>query len=1149
MSVRIAAVTLSLLVASASFAQQWPRVKHPMEGVTVVYDDYGAWGGPSMGTSHQVNPDYRVRKVLDLSVVPENVFERAREARLLVYFAVQDYSWNLPDVEHNALDESFEIVVNGHVQRYQTAEVPGAKADRDDELRWRWHEFPVPLDELEHGRNLIEFRKSADDLEPREDYIYVGIDNTESHGHSAMIEGPEEQWSTDRLNAIDASGEYMVRLALLEREPESSATWRPGQDPVPLVGYIDATVRPDDGKLHLHDDDYVKLELDPDAFNASRPMHLRVDYVGGPPRITASAQGGGMIDLALRPTGTFIEVDVPASSEPDAIYLGAPEASETILRGIDFTWTTNYLQQTPPVNMAPKIAQPAGKPLRVPARCKIAEGEVTLSDSLLECTLQTDPALQMTSLYNRWLDREMLAVPERTRLFLLEIEGSRYDASDFVVQSLEALTGELQGFVADLLHDELDIAARLTMQLAGPGRLQMELELTNVGGAPMTFKAAFPHLGGLVLSDDPADDYYLFPAWGGIVASANTELRTAYGENTAWWQMIDLFSPKGGAGVMLRSLDETGLYKCPVLRKGLELVPEYSITDIGRYMKPEMYWQSSLEPGQGTAMAFEYLRRTRDPGESFSPPAALIEVHDGDWHEAMDRYAWWAHDVWDWRPHPSRLGDQWNIIATGWGQSPLYGEDGWRTDFFEEYRDCLEMMSWWEWSEVGPWNVPMDRIRETFGDAFYERYKSYWVVNPATGKLEYPLNRGDYDYNEDWGGLPALRDYVQQHYDAGHFPMFYMEGILCCDTTQTGQQYGEQYGVMNDLWSDTYRTGQTPEGYVGSYASWNMCSDTEWWPEYLAETVARVCRDTGVGGVRLDEYGHRGYVCNSDRHEHIFAEPGHNAWLQAVARACKLVHAKMDEVDPRLVLTTEFPGYDYMAQYLDGCIVYESMSHVRPIRPVPVNLFRFYFPECKVFDLDRNEGDSLDWQLFNAMARFGGSQPAAYYRLLHELGNVFESGRREPLVPTLHERVYANRFSSDVRELTMLYNARGFTVEGPLLRVEPEEGYHYIELLRAEELDPRGSELALKLGDGDVACVARFPERLSVRRSGRLLEVRVSGDHTGLSVALCDSDGEAIERQSARGQLRFMLPGEDGPDAASVKLLRATRLLDAAAIP
>ena len=503
--------------------------------------------------------------------------------------------------------------------------------------------------------------------------------------------------------------------------------------------------------------------------------------------------------------------------------------------------------------MCPEIAAPAGGRVSRPTRCEITDTAITLQDGLLRCGFVTQPALRMTSLHSQYTNAEMLRYPEHTHLFLLEIDGRRYGAEDFTVEVV-GHTDDERGFVASLLLAEHGLRATLEIALADPGQLRMYLAIANAGDAPVSFKTAFPQLGGLALSPDPDDDYYLFPAWGGIIASANTALRTAYGENTAWWQMIDLFSPARGGGVALRCLDETGLYKCPAMRKGVMLVPEYVMTGLASLMEPEIAWQSSLAPGDGAAMTFEYLRRTRAPGEGFTPPAALIEVHPGDWHEAMARYARWAHTVWQWRPHPSELAGRWNIVATGWGQSPLYDETGWRTDFFQEGRDVLEMMSWWEWSEVGPWNVPMDRIREQLGDAFYERYAAYWVTNPATGKLEYPLNRGDYDYNQDWGGLPALRDYVQQHRDRGHLPMFYMEGILCCATTRTGQRFGEQYGVMNDLWTDAYNTGRTPEGYVGSYASWNMCSDTGWWPEYLAETVARVCRDTGVAGVRLDEY-------------------------------------------------------------------------------------------------------------------------------------------------------------------------------------------------------------------------------------------------------------------------------------------------------
>lgn len=1146
------AIVCTLLIAAAAGAQDWPRIDTPASGVTLVYDDYGAWGGGSMGTSHQNKPDYRVRKHLDLSAVPQLVFDRAQRAELLVYFAAQDYSWNLPDVEDNGLDENFEIVVNGNIHHYRTADIRGAKAGAEGTMRWGWQRFEIPVRELVRGENVIEFHKSDRDAPPFDDYIYVGIDNTESHGHSEYREG-DADWSGAQLNAVGATGEYMVRLAFLESEARTTTTWVPGDGRVPPIGYIDATTTPRDRMLRMRHDDYLKIEFDPEAFDQTRPMQITVDSVGAPPRIVVTDEDGRTIDAPIRPLERSFRVEVPADARPDVLYVGAAEVADSFVRSITFEYATGFTLDPPRVNMSPPVAEPAGGRVSRPARCEITAGGIVIQDGLLQAGFVTQPALRMTSLYNQYADAEMLRYPDRTRLFVLEIDGRRYGAEDFTVEVV-GHTDDGRGFVASLLLPQYDLRATLEIALADPGQLRMYLALANAGDAPVTFKTAFPQIGGLAISDSPAHDYYLFPAWGGIIAAANTELRTAYGENTAWWQMIDLYSPSKGAGVALRCLDETGLYKCPVMRKGVMLVPEYTMTQVGQYMQPETYWQrTALEPGDGTAMGFEYLQRTRAPGEGFTPPAAVIEMHPGDWHEAMARYSRWAHTVWQWRSHPSELAGRWNILATGWGQSPLYDEGGWRTDFFQEGRDVLEMMSWWEWSEAGPWQVPMDRIRETFGDAFYERYASYWVTNPATGKLEYPLNRGDYDYNQDWGGLPALQSYVQQHRDRNILPMFYVEGILCCDTTRTGQQFGRQYGVMNDLWVDGYNTGQTPAGYVGSYASWNMCSDTDWWPEYLAQTVARVCRDTGVAGVRLDEYGHRGYVCTSDQHQHIFAEPGHNAWLQAVSRACGLVHEAMDEVNPRLVLTTEFPGYDHLARYLEGSIVYESMSHVRPIRPVPVNLFRFYFPECKVYDLDRDSGDSLDWQLFNAMGRFGGVQSPARHRILKESTELFDGRELEPLVPTLREHVYANRFVGRDKQITMLYNDGAFTVDGMLLPVERERGWHWFELLRGEELAPHrageGWAVGLKLAPGEVACIARLPERLSVERVPTGWRYEVTGDLGGLKVQVCDVEGAMLAEQDAARSDDLIMAGRADGEPACVKLVRWGRLVDIVELP
>ena len=570
-----------------------------------------------------------------------------------------------------------------------------------------------------------------------------------------------------------------------------------------------------------------------------------------------------------------------------------------------------------------------------------------------------------------------------------------------------------------------------------------------------------------------------------------------------------------------------------------------------------MLWEESIKPGVGTAMAFEYVRRTRAPSESFSPPDAILAVHKGDWHTAMADYSTWAHNVWKWRPHPSRLRDCWNISTVGWGRNPLYRDGAYRTDFFKKGVDVLELMAWWGWSDVGPWRVPVDRLRQILGETFYEQRQGWCHRDPATGKQVYRLNCPDYNYNAAWGGPPALREYIQTIERAGILPIFYMNGRKACDSSEVGHRYGPKYGVMNPRWADPYKTGRTPKGYAGPYAAYQMCADTEWWQDYLARTVGRVCADTGIPGLRLDEFGHSGLVCYSTEHRHMFAEPGHNACLQATSEACRKVHAAMDKVAPNLVLTTEYPGYDHLARFLEGGIIHETASaDRRPIRPVPCNLFRFYFPEFKGFDFDvRGHVHAKEWRLWNAIGAYAYRHPPLYHAILRENGDLFEAGAREALVPTPAERVYANRFTSEEKQVTLLYNARGYTVDGPLAHVEPKEGHHFLELLRCEQLTPeRDGErctVGLKLRRGQVACIARLPKRLHVARNGKKLVVQVAGAIEGMRVLVADGKGALLAQHPAASQVALDLPTTTAENSrpVCVKLLGETYLVDAVRVP
>jgi len=1162
----IAVLLLIFGVSSAGLRADVPSpvIEEFAPGVTIIRDDGGHWAGPSMGTTHQHAPNYQAKKILDISALPEETFKATREARLRVYFAIQDYSPHMGDKVENGLDESFEVIVNGHCHTYRTDAGYPAKARKGQRISWNWIEFAVPMRELVRGRNEFIFKKAS---EPKkyDDFIYVGIDDSLRHGNSLLSHDGGKTWTRKTLNSIGATGEYMVRLVLIHKDLRARAVWRLGtkggrDDPLGAMGYVEQVGGEElDHSLRLSGPDArAVIELDPAVLDPLQPIIATVTCAGDGTAgvVWRQEKDRPMNDKETRRKGCCVSRLETVWTRPRKLIVKAPANAATEIKSISLDFSRPYRPAEHGIDMSPTVSRPAGRPADRPPRCVIGD-EVLLENAYLRCRLGVKPALAMKSFESAYLGKNVLADPAQTHLFLVEINGERFGARDFVARGIRPLPEPAKGFEADLLLRKYRVAASLKMSVDDSPELRMSLRLTNEGEGALTFKTAFPHIGGLILSKDEAGDYYLFPYTGGIIANLPTHLRTSYGENWCWWQMIDVFSPEGGAGLYVRVDDTTGLYKSPTLRKSSAADPNYCSTKIGYYMDPELLWEESLRPARGTAMAFEYLRRTRDKGKSFSPPDAVIGVHPGDWHEAMRRYSDWAHKVWKWRPFPSRLHDVVTMVGAGWGQNPLFKDGKYRTDYLLPDVDCVELMSWWEWSELGPWRVPLDQVKEKLGEAFYNRYKHYWVVDPAYGRLRYPLNRGDYvgTYNKAWGGLPALRKHIETIKKAGIVPTLYTDGILACDTTKVGHEYGPKYGVMNPFWTDAYKVPLTPKGYVGAYGSYNMCADTEWWQNYLAKTVRQVLADTGADGLRLDEYGHRGYPCYNKQHKHMFAEPGHNAWLQAVGEACRKVHAAMDTLKPGLILTTEFPGMDYMASHLEGCIVYETYSHVKPIRPVPCNLFAFYFPECKCYDLNPpSVGNFMEWRFWNASAVFGPKYPKPYYRVLKENADVFDSRDREPLIPTLVKKVYANRFRGGGKTVYMLYNARRFTVDQPIIVAEADAAHHFFELVRCKELMPTRADgkvaVGLKIADGRTACIARLPRILRVTGTGRRFGVRLETkpDDT-MTLAVCSAKGDRLlscKPKTGDNELDLASIQDKAGVPACVKLFRGKYLLDAA---
>jgi hypothetical protein len=500
----------------------------------------------------------------------------------------------------------------------------------------------------------------------------------------------------------------------------------------------------------------------------------------------------------------------------------------------------------------------------------------------------------------------------------------------------------------------------------------------------------------------------------------------------------------------LQVKDPSGLAKAFSMRRGRTPPAESIIRPPSVAARNDLslyFYQFRLPDGNGSAMAVDYQRVTLRPGAAPKAfPVTVLGSHAGNWKTPLSQYARWAKSVWKFRPYPGRLSAKFNYLA-GFGCSgELYTGPTWDAEAFVPKNDICEINNWWSSSPLAPWNTKWEDFAELGARAEEHRRASFgYARDPFSGERRYLFNRGDYDgYNPQWGGLPRFRQQIREVREKGKIALLYTDPVIVCGNSKYGRTEAPRHAVINAAWRDPHqcpRNPQTPEGVVCNYYSYCMCLNDEAYLRKVAADIQRVVRETGADGVRLDEYGHRGYICLSKAHRHLFGEYGQHIWLQALGRSLELIR---EAVPPETLLLAEFPQADFAAAHLDGALSYDICRRQSPLRPLQINLFRFYFPECRLFELNvGGPKNAKDIMLFNGDGVFnsGGRYSEEYSRILHENAACFV-GDIEPLVDTLAPFVYANRFAAagGGKVLYTLFNATGRPFSGAVLPVPPGYG-------------------------------------------------------------------------------------------------------------
>ena len=467
------------------------------------------------------------------------------------------------------------------------------------------------------------------------------------------------------------------------------------------------------------------------------------------------------------------------------------------------------------------------------------------------------------------------------------------------------------------------------------------------------------------------------------------------------------------------------------------------------------YWDLTKDES-GIAWRLDFWEREYQPGERIETCPVALRGHSGDWRAALGIYRNWV-ESW-YAPQVPRKQ---------WFQEAFYYQ---QTFAWSGLRN----------NQTGEWMMEevIGKYRDYFGRLDYLHIFDF-------GESRIYGRVGDYSHYDELGGLEAMQQAIRQAQNAGVRVGLYIEGYLCDIRGEWGRENVPKYNMR-------HKDG-SPFLWAPGSTEHMMCADAQGWREHLASTYKRVAGELQPDGMYIDQYGFLNpwKTCWSREHGH----PVPWGPIRGEAGTLKAIRSSVPE--GIATLTEETPN-DVNAQYQDGALGYSVTSSDPELMPHRVDLFRFMFPDFKVFQLVSynafTEGgwDLLKWPFFNGEGLWTHGGTTGFYcedarqflrkafAIQHEHRAAFCSDDVEPLVPTLVPAVYANRFTGGGETVWTLFNAGYQTFRGEALSVPHVAGARYSDAMTGEPLEVRIADgkayIPAELGPRGVGCVVmRLP--------------------------------------------------------------------------
>ncbi|WP_188504914.1 formylglycine-generating enzyme family protein [Parapedobacter pyrenivorans] len=404
-----------------------------------------------------------------------------------------------------------------------------------------------------------------------------------------------------------------------------------------------------------------------------------------------------------------------------------------------------------------------------------------------------------------------------------------------------------------------------------------------------------------------------------------------------------------------------------------------------------------------------------------------------------------------------------------------------------------------------------------FDNSLFERDDLKWIRHTYVMHLIMAWDKFYHDSETGQSGLPGFIERGKKLYGGddviGLWPTWPTLGI---DQRNQFDLFRDLPGGMARIRQDADYCRSHGTAFFLCYNPWDESTRGEGHMEGLYDLIMQ----TGADGVVLDTQG------------------GSSTELQEAA----------DRAKPGVIMYSEGFAVPKDMQGIVSGRVHNALYY-----PPMLNLNKFIKPEFTIYRVAELAKEPIKREFATAFFNgygtelniFAPGQPdwvdeqyrylGRTTRILRENTYNFLSRDYIPLIPTLVDSVYANKWSLPDKILYTLYSIKPEGFNAPLLEVTPTEGTHFVDLWNNEEVEPVMQDghqyLPAKIhafdrfdlgtnNEGEVGCIAQLPMLLTVSLDNNTLHIHADkGQQINVWAGAPDYEKKPVELTSGSHEL------------------------------